>query len=168
MESTKPEIYLYTDGSCPKNPGGPGGWGFILRSKDGSLEHKQMGGAASTTNNIMEMMPVIEALKLLAIKPFKITLCSDSQYVVYGITKWRWKWKKNNWQTKDYESGEWVDVKNVDLWKQLDELLQQHEFVGDWVKGHAGHPENEMCDQMAEEARLLVESKLPPPPAVQK
>jgi len=133
-------IEIYTDGACRGNPG-PGGWGVLLRS--GEHEKQLHGGEKHTTNNRMEMMAVIEGLKSLK-QQGQIKIVTDSKYVLNGVTQWMPNWKKNNWKTAAKKP-----VKNVDLWQQLDELLQGHEVQWQWVKGHSGHPENELVDQLA-------------------
>ncbi|MBO5443607.1 MAG: ribonuclease HI [Alphaproteobacteria bacterium] len=137
-------IEIFTDGACSGNPG-KGGWGAILRHKE---TEKELSGAENeTTNNRMELTAVIEALKALKTTCI-ITLYTDSRYVMDGINQWLPNWKKNNWKTSNKKS----EVKNIDLWQQLDELVQQHEIKWIWVKGHAGHPENERVDKLAREA----------------
>lgn len=134
-------IEIFTDGACSGNPGA-GGWGVILRYKD--LEKELSGGEAETTNNRMELRAVIEGLKALK-EPCNITLYTDSRYVMDGIEKWIYSWKKNGWKTANKKSA----VKNVELWQELDELRNKHEIRFVWVKGHAGHQENERCDELA-------------------
>lgn len=134
-------IEIFTDGACSGNPGA-GGWGVILRYKD--LEKEMSGGEAETTNNRMELRAVIEGLKALK-EPCNITLYTDSRYVMDGIEKWIYSWKKNGWKTANKKSA----VKNVELWQELDELRNKHEIRFVWVKGHAGHQENERCDELA-------------------
>ena len=134
-------VEIFTDGACSGNPG-IGGWGAILRYKD--VEKELSGGESDTTNNRMELMAVIEALSALK-KTCNISLYTDSQYVMKGITEWMANWKQNGWQTAHKKQG----VKNVDLWQRLDELTQQHEIRWVWVKGHNGHAENERCDALA-------------------
>ncbi len=136
-----PRIEIFTDGACSGNPGA-GGWGAILRYKD--TEKELSGGEAETTNNRMELTAVIEALKALKTR-CTITLYTDSRYVMDGINEWMPNWKKNNWKTSNKKSP----VKNIDLWQQLDELVSRHEIIWRWVKGHAGHPENERVDRLA-------------------
>ncbi len=133
-------IEIYTDGACKGNPG-PGGWGVLMRS--GGHEKELCGGEASTTNNRMEMTAVIRALEALKRKS-SITVYTDSQYVMKGVQEWMQNWKARGWKTADKKP-----VKNVDLWQHLDALLQQHEVRWQWVKGHAGHPENERADALA-------------------
>ena len=130
-------IEIFTDGACSGNPGA-GGWGAILRYKDVEKE---------TTNNRMEMTAVINALKALK-RPCNITIYTDSKYVLEGVNEWLPNWKRNGWKTSNKKS----DVKNVDLWQELDSLLPQHEIRWVWVKGHNGHPENERVDTLARNA----------------
>ena len=134
-------IEIFTDGACSGNPG-IGGWGALLRYKD--IEKELSGGEEDTTNNRMELTAVIEALKALK-TVCNITLYTDSKYVMCGITEWLENWKRNGWRTSNKKS----DVKNVDLWQQLDELIKKHEIRWVWVKGHNGHPENERVDTLA-------------------
>jgi ribonuclease HI len=134
-------VEIFTDGACSGNPGA-GGWGVILRHKD--IEKELSGGEANTTNNRMELTAVIEALKALK-TVCNITLYTDSKYVMNGINEWLPNWKRNNWKTANKKS----DVKNVDLWTELDELIKPHEIRWVWVKGHNGHPENERVDALA-------------------
>lgn len=142
-----PRVEIFTDGACSGNPG-PGGWGAILRYKD--IEKELSGGEAETTNNRMELTAVIEALKALKTRCV-ISLYTDSKYVMDGVNQWLPNWKKNNWRTTNKKS----EVKNIDLWQQLDELLPQHEILWNWVKGHNGHPENERVDKLAREQSLI-------------
>ena len=139
-ETQRPHVVVFTDGACSGNPG-PGGWGVILRY--GELEKELKGGDRNTTNNRMELMAAISALEALK-KPAIVDLTTDSQYVRQGITSWIHNWKRNGWRTSDKKP-----VKNVDLWQRLDAALQQHEVRFHWVKGHAGHDENERADQLA-------------------
>ncbi len=140
MTAPRPHVIVFTDGACSGNPG-PGGWGAILRF--GELEKELKGGERNTTNNRMELMAAISALEALK-KPAVVDLTTDSQYVRQGITSWIHNWKRNGWRTSDKKP-----VKNVDLWQRLDAALQQHEVRFHWVKGHAGHDENERADQLA-------------------
>ncbi|MGZ5041103.1 MAG: ribonuclease HI [Usitatibacter sp.] len=133
-------INIYTDGACKGNPG-PGGWGAILES-DGK-EREMFGGEAGTTNNRMELTAVIEALSALK-RPCRVILHTDSQYVQKGITEWIHGWKARGWRTAAKEP-----VKNVDLWKKLDEAIRTHHIDWIWVKGHAGHDGNERADALA-------------------
>ena len=133
-------VEIFTDGACSGNPG-PGGWGVILRC-DGQ-EKELFGFAADTTNNRMELMAVIEALRLLK-RPVAVAVHTDSQYVQKGITEWIHGWKRRGWRTAGKEP-----VKNEDLWRQLDDLAARHRVDWHWVKGHAGHAENERADALA-------------------
>ncbi|MDG2244427.1 MAG: ribonuclease HI [Rhodospirillaceae bacterium] len=133
-------VELFTDGACLSNPG-PGGWGALLRFN--GTEKELVGGEEETTNNRMEMMAVIEGLKALT-RPCVITVYTDSQYVQKGITEWIKGWKARGWKTASKKP-----VKNVDLWLALDEAQAQHNITWQWVKGHAGHPENERVDDLA-------------------
>ena len=134
-------IEIFTDGACLGNPGA-GGWAAILRYKD--TEKELSGGEKETTNNRMELTAVIMALEALK-ESCNITLYTDSRYVMDGIEKWIYAWKKSGWKT----SNKKAPVKNVELWQKLDELRQKHEIRFVWVKGHAGHVENERCDELA-------------------
>lgn len=133
-------IEIYTDGACKGNPG-PGGWGVILRS--GAHVKELHGGEWATTNNRMELTAVIKGLGALT-RRCKVKLWTDSQYVQKGISVWIIDWKRRGWRTADKKP-----VKNADLWQQLDTLAAQHDVEWLWVKGHAGHPENERADQLA-------------------
>jgi ribonuclease HI len=133
-------VEIYTDGACRGNPG-PGGWGVLLRYK--GKEKTLHGGEAQTTNNRMELMAAIRALESLT-RPCRVHLTTDSQYVMKGITEWMANWKKRGWKTAGRQP-----VKNVDLWQRLDKALQQHDVSWEWVRGHTGHPENELADQLA-------------------
>ena len=133
-------VYIHTDGACKGNPG-VGGWGALLRY--GQHEKELLGGAAETTNNRMELTAVIEALRALK-RSSRVQICTDSQYVKNGMESWIEGWKKNGWQTASK-----LPVKNADLWRELDTLVQQHQVTWTWVKGHAGHPENERADALA-------------------
>lgn len=136
-------IQLFTDGSCLGNPG-PGGYGALLIYNGHQKELAN--GFKLTTNNRMELMAVIEGLKVLK-EPCKVTLTTDSNYVKDGITKWIFNWKKNGWKTASKQP-----VKNVDLWQALDTEVARHQIDWHWVKGHSGHPENERVDDLAREA----------------
>ena len=136
----KHAVEIYTDGACRGNPG-PGGWGALLRY--GGVDKQLYGGEHLTTNNRMELKAVIEALSALS-KPCKVTLTSDSTYVLKGISEWLPNWKKRGWRTAGKKP-----VKNGDLWKTLDDLAEMHEIEWHWVKGHSGHIENELVDQLA-------------------
>jgi len=140
-----PDLFAYTDGACSGNPG-PGGWGALLLAKDGETvlkERELCGGEADTTNNRMELLAAINALESLS-RPSTITVVTDSAYVKGGITQWLFGWKKNGWRTSTKKP-----VKNEDLWQRLDTARQQHNVTWEWVKGHAGHPENERADELA-------------------
>lgn len=139
----KKEVEIFTDGACSGNPG-PGGWGALLRYK--KIEKELSGGEPLTTNNRMELTAVVEALGALK-EPCHVTLHTDSKYLKDGITQWIKKWKRNGWKTGGNEP-----VKNRDLWEALDSVVQKHEIEWIWVKGHAGHVENERCDQLARSA----------------
>lgn len=135
-----PQVDIFTDGACKGNPG-PGGWGAVLRF--GSTEKELSGGEPLTTNNRMEMMAAVEALNALK-KPCRVTLHTDSKYVMDGITKWVFGWQKKNWRTADNKP-----VKNVEIWQALLAAAAPHQVSWKWVKGHAGHPENERADRLA-------------------
>jgi ribonuclease HI len=133
-------VEIYSDGACRGNPG-PGGWGALLRFND--KEKELWGGEAGTTNNRMELMAAIRALEALK-RPSRVKLYTDSLYVMKGITVWILDWKRRGWRTAGKQP-----VKNEDLWRRLDELAAKHDIEWHWVKGHAGHPENERADQLA-------------------
>lgn len=133
-------VELFTDGACRGNPG-PGGWGVLMRA--GTTEKRLHGGERDTTNNRMELTAAIEGLKALK-KPCNVRLTTDSQYVRQGILSWLANWKKNGWKTAAKKP-----VKNVDLWKELDQQSARHKVEWLWVKGHNGHRENEIADQLA-------------------
>jgi len=141
MDNRKVEIF--TDGACKGNPG-PGGWGALLRY--GDKEKEINGYDPSTTNNIMELTAVIEAIKQIK-KPSAINITTDSTYVKNGITDWIHNWKNNGWKTAAKKN-----VKNKELWIELDSLIQSHKINWIWVKGHSGHPENERADELANNA----------------
>ena len=146
-DTARPHVTIFTDGACSGNPG-PGGWGVLLRY--GELEKELKGGERNTTNNRMELMAAISGLEALK-RPAVVDLTTDSQYVRQGITSWIHGWKKNGWRTADKKP-----VKNVDLWQRLDAALKQHEVRFHWVKGHAGHVENERVDQLAREGLAAI------------
>ena len=135
------QVIIYTDGACSGNPG-PGGWGVILRYR--GTEKELSGGAPETTNNRMELTAVIEALKALK-RECDVVIHTDSRYVMDGVQQWLPNWKQNGWRTSNKKSP----VKNVDLWQELDSLLQKHTIRWIWVKGHNGHEENERVDKLA-------------------
>lgn len=140
-----PELFAYTDGACSGNPG-PGGWGALLVAQNGGQvlkERELKGGEAATTNNRMELLAAIHALEALE-RASEITLITDSAYVKNGVTSWIHGWKRNGWKTSNKKP-----VKNVELWQRLDEAQARHQVTWEWVKGHAGHPENERADALA-------------------
>ncbi|OSP55183.1 ribonuclease HI [Pseudoruegeria sp. SK021] len=139
------DLFAYTDGACSGNPG-PGGWGALLIARDGDTvvrTRELNGGEADTTNNRMELMAAISALEALT-RPTSLTIVTDSAYVKGGITQWMAGWKRNGWKTSSKSA-----VKNEDLWRRLDAAHAQHKVRWEWVKGHAGHPENERADELA-------------------
>ena len=133
-------VEIFTDGACRGNPG-PGGWGAVLRT--GAAEKEIWGGETATTNNRMEMTAAIRALEALS-RPCVVSAYTDSEYLKRGISEWLAGWKQRGWRTADKKT-----VKNIDLWQQLDLLAQRHEISWYWVRGHAGHPENERADALA-------------------
>ena len=133
-------VEIYTDGACSGNPG-PGGWGAVLRWR--GTERELFGGEPATTNNRMELTAAIEALRALT-RPSVVVLTTDSVYVKNGVTSWIHNWKRNGWRTADKKP-----VKNADLWQALDAEAGRHEVTWKWVKGHAGHPDNERADALA-------------------
>ena len=140
-----PDLFAYTDGACSGNPG-PGGWGALLRAMDGDTvvkERELQGGEPDTTNNRMELLAAINALESLS-RPSVITIVTDSAYVKNGVTSWIHGWKRNGWKTSNKKP-----VKNVELWQRIDEAQRRHTVTWEWVKGHAGHPENERADELA-------------------
>lgn len=136
-------VEIATDGACKGNPG-PGGWGALIRS--GAHEKELSGGEALTTNNRMELMAAIKALNALK-RPCAVTLSTDSRYVMDGLTKWIHGWKRNGWRTADKKP-----VKNAELWQALLAAAERHQIEWKWVKGHAGHPDNERADKLASDA----------------
>ncbi len=134
------QVEIFTDGACKGNPG-PGGWGALLRY--GEVERSLYGGEANTTNNRMELMAAIEGLRALK-ESCNVHLTTDSQYVRQGITSWLKGWKRNGWKTSARKP-----VKNEDLWRQLDDEVSRHQVTWSWVKGHSGHRENEIADELA-------------------
>lgn len=143
--SELPRVEIATDGACKGNPG-PGGWGAVIRS--GAREKDLSGGEKLTTNNRMELTAVIEALNALK-RPCAVTLSTDSRYVMDGLTKWIHGWRKNGWKTAAKQP-----VKNADLWQALVEATARHRIAWQWVKGHAGHPDNERADTLASDAAI--------------
>lgn len=139
-DSKLPEVHAFTDGACSGNPG-PGGWGVLLRM--GKHEKELFGGEIATTNQQMELQAAVEALKALT-KPCRITIHSDSKYVVQGMSEWIHNWKAKGWKTAGKKP-----VSNLERWQELDKLAAKHQVKWQWVKGHAGHPENERADELA-------------------
>lgn len=140
-------VELFTDGACQGNPG-PGGWGVLLRY--GGVEKELSGAEPATTNNRMELTAVIRGLEALK-RPCRVVVTTDSQYVRNGITDWIRRWRRNGWRTADRQP-----VKNSDLWQRLDQVAAGHEVEWRWVRGHAGHPENERADRLATAAIATV------------
>ncbi len=139
------DLFAYTDGACSGNPG-PGGWGVLMRAMNGEeivKERELSGGEADTTNNRMELLAAINALESLT-RASRITVVTDSAYVKNGVTGWIHGWKRNGWKTAAKKP-----VKNAELWQRLDEAQRRHDVTWEWVKGHAGHPENERADELA-------------------
>ncbi len=145
-----PTVVIHTDGSCRPNPG-PGGWGAVLTM--GDHERELWGGERDTTNNRMELLATIEALNALN-RPCQVELHTDSQYVKNGITQWLSLWKARGWRTMTKGA-----VKNVDLWRRLDDARLRHQVDWRWIKAHAGHASNERADMLAERGRLEVEAR---------
>ena len=139
------EVQLFTDGACSGNPG-PGGWAYILRHPATGKEVEGSGGESVTTNNRMELQAVVEGLSALK-RPTQVELLTDSVYVGKGISEWMPKWKANGWRRR--EGTRWAEVKNEDLWRQLDALIATHRVKYTRVAGHSGHPENDRCDELA-------------------
>ena len=149
------EIVAYTDGACSGNPG-PGGWGVLMIAREGDKvlkERSLQGGEAETTNNRMELLAAITALETLD-RASRITIVTDSSYVKDGITKWIHGWKAKGWKTAAKNP-----VKNEELWRRLDDATQRHDVTWEWVKGHAGHPENERADELAREGMAPFKDK---------
>ena len=142
-----PHVEIATDGACKGNPG-PGGWGALLRF--GTKEREMSGGEKPSTNNRMELMAAIKSLEALK-QPCRVTLSTDSRYVMDGLTKWIHGWQKNGWKTADRKP-----VKNAELWQALLAAAKPHRIEWKWVKGHAGHPDNERADKLASDAALAV------------
>jgi ribonuclease HI len=150
MAEATPQVIIYTDGGCHGNPG-VGGWAAVLLN--GKHRKEIHGGEPATTNNRMELRAAIESLNLLN-KPCSVTIHTDSQYVRNGITKWLFGWKRNQWLTASKQP-----VKNADLWRALDAAVNRHQVTWHWVKGHAGNPENERCDELAQLAMRTIKSR---------
>lgn len=142
---SEPEVQLFTDGGCSGNPG-PGGWAFILRHPVSGKEKEGSGGEPETTNNRMELMAVIRGLEELK-RPTHVELLTDSVYVGKGLSEWMPKWKAAGWKRR--ENGRPAEIKNEDLWRQLDKLVGKHRITYTRVAGHSGHPENDRCDELA-------------------
>ena len=152
-----PELFAYTDGACSGNPG-PGGWGVLMiaRKGDAVVKTRELnGGEADTTNNRMELLAAISALEALK-RDTEITVVTDSAYVKNGVSQWIHGWKRNGWKTADKKP-----VKNVDLWQRLDEVRARHRVTWEWIKGHAGHPENERADELARAGMAPFKTKRP-------
>lgn len=150
MTLSKPLVEIYTDGACSGNPG-HGGWGALLIFKG---KKKEISGyLEDTTNNQMELMAAIEALKVLK-KPCKVNLYTDSIYVQKGITEWIHNWEKNNWRKRDNSP-----VKNIELWQKLQQEMEKHDIIWNWVKGHSDNEGNNIADRLAVEAREKVKRK---------
>ena len=150
-----PDLYAYTDGACSGNPG-PGGWGVLMLAREGEAVVKERtlnGGEPDTTNNRMELLAAISALEALS-RASVITVVTDSAYVKNGVTGWIFGWKRNGWKTADRKP-----VKNVDLWLRLDEAQARHQVTWKWIKGHAGHAENERADELAREGMAPFKKK---------
>ncbi len=153
-----PALYAYTDGACSGNPG-PGGWGVLMIAREGDeiVKTRELnGGEAETTNNRMELLAAISALEALT-RGAAITIVTDSAYVKNGVSQWIHGWKRNGWKTADKKP-----VKNVDLWQRLDDAQAQHRVNWEWIKGHAGHPENERADELAREGMAPFKPKKKP------
>ncbi len=142
MSDERPHVELYTDGACSGNPG-PGGWAYLIKGPDAARVVERSGAEPSTTNNRMELISVIQGLQALD-RPSRVNLYSDSQYVINGLREWLDQWKAKGWRR-----GRNAEVKNLELWKQLDGLRQRHEVTYHWIRGHNEHPENERCDRLA-------------------
>lgn len=150
MTLSKPLVEIYTDGACSGNPG-HGGWGALLIFKG---KKKEISGyLETTTNNQMELMAAIEALKVLK-KPCKVNLYTDSTYVQKGITEWIYNWEKNNWRKRDNSP-----VKNIELWQKLQQEMEKHDIIWNWVKGHSDNEGNNTADRLAVEARERLNRK---------
>ncbi len=149
---TWPFVQLYTDGACRGNPG-PGGWAYLLRHPKSGQERTASGGDPQTTNNKMELQAVIEGLKALK-APSQVEVITDSAYVANGCAQWLAGWKRNGWKRR--EGKQLKPIKNLEQWKTLADLLDRHEVRFTRIRGHSGHPENELCDELAVAAALAV------------
>ena len=161
-DAARPSVQLFTDGACIGNPG-PGGWAFILKHPATGKSKESSGGEHNTTNNRMEIMAVIAGLEALK-SASAVELFSDSQYVVNAVNEWIGKWKSFGW--KKTKRGK-DPIRNIDLWRRLDEQLQRHTVAAKWVRGHVGNVENERCDALAVAAAAVV-AKTPAPPVVKR
>ena len=146
-DASIPVVHLFTDGACSGNPG-PGGWAFILRHPASGKEIEKSDGEPQTTNNRMELMSVIRGLEALK-KRSQVELFTDSEYVRQGLSVWMAKWKANGWRRKTGPGGKTGEVKNLELWQELDVLIGKHVVNFHRVAGHSGHPENDRCDELA-------------------
>ena len=153
--SPRPKVELFCDGACLGNPG-PGGWAYLLRitSPTGPKEKEAAGSDPETTNNRMELSAALKGLEALT-KPCQVRLVSDSQYVLKGLDSWMDGWKRKGWRKADGQP-----VLNVELWQALDQQRRIHHIETEWVRGHAGHPENERVDQLAREAAEQIKARL--------
>ncbi len=142
--SDEPEVIVYTDGACSGNPG-PGGWAAILHHVKTGRRREISGGERQTTNNRMEMMALVAALEALN-RPCKVRLVTDSEYLAKGVTEWMPRWRAQGWRQRRNKPA---PPKNLDLWQRIAELTDRHDVATEWVAGHAGHPENERCDELA-------------------
>ncbi len=145
--AAEPEVLLFTDGACSGNPG-PGGWAYILRHPATGKEVEAAGGEPMTTNNRMELMAVIQGLEALK-RPTHVELFTDSEYVRQGLSSWMPKWKAAGWRRKTGPYSRGGEIKNLELWQELDTLIAQHKIKFTRVAGHSGHPENDRCDELA-------------------
>lgn len=154
-------MQLFTDGACSGNPG-PGGWAFILRHPATGKEVERLGGELESTNNRMELMAVIRGLEALT-RPTHVELFTDSEYVRQGLSQWMPKWKAAGWRRKTSQYSRGGEIKNLELWKQLDVLIANHQLKFTRVAGHSGHPENDRCDELAvaavQEQKALLRSR---------
>ncbi len=152
VDDKRSRVELFTDGACRGNPG-PGGWAFILKHPATGAVREGSGGRSDTTNNQMELQAVIEGLRALK-RPSQVVVVTDSTYVAKGAREWMPRWKQAGWRRR--EGKKLVELKNVEFWQDLDQLLHQHEVEFLMVRGHSGHPENERCDELAVAASQAV------------